>query len=358
MAVIVYIYIYIQIHTHTHIYIYIYIYMYDNYKKSEMLLLKFGAHFSTNMALGSRCTSLPRFFSSLAPKISASAAVPPSTVLINGERVIGSKAKISVWDTTVQRGDGMFEVVRVCKDGSPLALDLHLQRLYDGAKALDYTIPATMNALSSWICEVAMEGGEGMVRVLLTRGALGGSGNHLPNFIIEEHAPPTVVVMWQPLPVWPSSMRLFPMAAWWHPAGSWQTVKWLSYGPNMMMSRTAMKAGYDDALLTSTEGVVLDGPTFAVGWFHNGVLHTPSSVGLGLLPSCTLELALSCANELGMKVNKGVFQLREMASADEVFVTSATKDVLPVSALGKRSFQAPGPMTLALANHFNKKFLN
>ena len=287
-----------------------------------------------------------------------SAKAKPSTVLVNGHRVDGKAAKLSVWDTTVQRGDGMFEVVRVCPNGAPLGLELHLQRLFDGAKALDYTIPAAWETLGGWISSVAQEGGEGMVRVLLTRGSTGGGGAHLPGFEVDKHAPPTVVVMWQPLPRWPAAVRLQPMAAWWHPAGNWQMVKWLSYGPNMMMSRMALKAGFDDALLTSEQAVVLDGPTFAVGWFRNGVLHTPSSPALGLLPSCTLALALDCAKELNIKINEGVFQLREVYAADEVFVASSTKDVLPVSGVGEHQFKAAGPLTAALANHFRKKYLS
>jgi branched-subunit amino acid aminotransferase/4-amino-4-deoxychorismate lyase len=247
----------------------------------------------------------------------------------------------------------MFEVVRVLRNGKPLGLDLHMSRLFTGASALDYSIPASRKDISDWITTASKEGGEGMVRVLLTRGSTGGSGSHLPGFSSGEHAKPSVVVMWQPLPKWPPAVNLLQMPAWWHPAGAWQTVKWLSYGPNMMMTRNAQKAGFDDALLTSENNVVLDGPTFAVGWFRKGILETPSSSALGLLPSCTLTLALQCARELKMPVSEGVFSLKDMMEAEEVFVTSSTKDVLPVSAVGDKKFPT-GPLTTKLAEHFGK----
>jgi branched-subunit amino acid aminotransferase/4-amino-4-deoxychorismate lyase len=287
--------------------------------------------------------------------VTSAARSPP--VLLNGVRVDGKAAKVSVWDTTVQRGDGMFEVVRVRPDGRPVGLSLHMDRLFSGAKALDFTIPASYDQISRWITEVSAEGGQGMVRLLLTRGSTAGSGQHLPGFDVERDAPATVVVMWQPLPKWPGSVRLFPTKAWWHPAGSWQTVKWLSYGPNMMMSRWATKAGYDDALLLSEQSVVLDGPTFAVGWFKNKTLYTPSSVELGLLPSCTLALALDCARDMNTKVVEGVFQLKEILQADEVFVTSSTKDVMPVSAIGEHKFGLSQPLVAALAQRFKEKNL-
>lgn len=281
----------------------------------------------------------------------------PKNIIVNGAVVDGRKARLSVWDQTVQRGDGMFEVVRVLPNRKPLATDLHMDRLFDGAKVLDYAIPASRTEIASWIEQVSQDGGEGMVRVLLTRGSTNGSGAHIPDFCVSTDAPPSVVVMWQPLPKWPAATRLLPLSAWWHPAGVWQTVKWLSYGPNMHMSRTAAKAGFDDAVLTSVRGDVLDGPTFAIGWFKDRTLYTPDKTALGLLPSCTLALALSCAQDIGLRVVEGVFPLKTMLSADEVFVTSSTKDVLPVCAVGDTTYPA-GPCTAALAARFREKYFS
>lgn len=299
--------------------------------------------------------SLKYFLGAPVARRAFAAASGPKDIIVNGKLVDGRSARLSVWDQTVQRGDGMFEVVRVLPNRKPLATDLHMDRLFDGAKALDYIIPAPRESIASWIEKISHNGGEGMVRVLLTRGSINGSGAHIPDFSALSDAPPSVVVMWQPLPQWPAATRLLPMSAWWHPAGIWQTVKWLSYGPNMFMSRAATKAGFDDAVLTSLKGDVLDGPTFAIGWYKNGVLYTPCKKALGLLPSCTLTLALSCAADLKHRVVEGVYPLQTLLDADEVFVTSATKDVLPVCAVGNTTFRA-GPYTAALAARFREKY--
>ena len=117
--------------------------------------------------------------------------------------------------------------------------------------------------------------------------------------------------------------------------------------------------------LFSTAGHVLDGSTFAVGWFRDGRLETPSSEALGLLPSCTLALALRAAADsgalhssfplrsacgccdcddraggAGMEVVEGEFELERLLGADEVFVASSTRDVMAITAVGDKHFPA------------------
>ena len=115
-------------------------------------------------------------------------------------------------------------------------------------------------------------------------------------------------------------------------------------------SRTAESAGFDDALLVSREGIILEGPTSAVFWVVGGVIET-ASLDLGILDSVTRRIALSHAREHGLEVREGRYLSARLAEADEVAVMSSFKEVLPVVAVGERTFE-PGPVTHLLSRSY------
>ncbi|EOD23057.1 hypothetical protein EMIHUDRAFT_95642 [Emiliania huxleyi CCMP1516] len=284
---------------------------------------------------------------------------------VNGERTDPRALTVSAWDVSFQRGDGVFEVVRVLPGGKPRALSLHLDRLERSADAIQLPLPPR-ETLSDWCTAAAADGGIGSVRLMATKGAA------------EWDAPPTVFVMWQPLPSWPPSFSLQPAVAPWHAAGAdgWDAVKWLAYAPNLQSTRRAVAAGTLDALLllamisaSSQRGrsqspggakgaaepkgaqaddgleslFVLDGPNFAVGWAdESGALHFPDWRQLGLLQSTTQALAMRASETvLGRPAAEGVYQLSDVLHASEVFVMSTTRGCIPVHAIGGREWQIP-----------------
>ena len=249
----------------------------------------------------------------------------------------GAGVTCSVWDTTFQRGDGVFEVVRVVKNRAgepvPRAVHLHLDRLERSAAAIRLPLPPRSD-VERILRDAAAGGGHGgMVRLMVTRG--GGSpgyGDHLGAAL---DAPPRTFALWQPTSL-KASQTLLPMVAPWHPAGfdvaNWATIKWLAYGANVHSKRLAQERGFDDAVLLGRgwdaaddgppeDKVVLDGPNFAVAWVTDGVplsgvslslprfepsglerrapaqvLHAPSWKDLGMLESCTSRLAIAPAS--------------------------------------------------------------
>ncbi|MGH8957278.1 MAG: aminotransferase class IV [Acidimicrobiia bacterium] len=259
-----------------------------------------------------------------------------STPLIDGHR----QESISVYDEGLLRGDGCFEAIRAY-DGKPFAFAPHYERLTRSAAALDIACPPATN-LRAWVEEMAAEGGDCIVRVILTRG----SG---------ESSPGRCVVLWQPVAAKASNLRLLPVPAPWHPAGQpWELsgVKTISYAPNMAASRLARSRGFDDALLIAAAGVVLEGPTFAVAWIRDGVIETPD-LDLGILDSVTSRLLLSAATATGQKVVSGRFQSDVLAGATEVVAMSTVKEVTPVTSIGNRDFKS-GPITSQLIGLFRK----
>lgn len=263
------------------------------------------------------------------------------SVWINGEA--SETATVSVFDGGFVRGDGCFEALR-SYSGQAFAIADHVDRLIVSANALDIDLPAA-DEIARWIDAAAVVADDGVVRVIATRGG--------PDPV---SAPPVVVVMAEPLPpALTSSVKLLPMHAPWHSAGRpWQLAgaKTLSYGPNVNASRVARRDGFDDALLVSDDGTILEGPTFAVAWVVDGVIETPS-LDLFILDSITRRYVFGLAGE----VIEGRFSLTRLDSASEVFVMSTIKEVAPVTKIGQTSYPA-GPVTERLAHDFRELLTN
>ena len=246
-------------------------------------------------------------------------------VLIDGVAVGEEAATVSVFDWGVQRGFGVFEVIR-SYGGEPFRLEAHLERLHRSAAAL-HIDPPSIADLSSWVRTQAAAGGDVLVRVMLT----GGSRDE------QVPTPSRAIVLWEPIPSVPDRLKILPTAAPWHPGtdgAGFAGVKWLSYAPNMTCTDKARRAGFHDALLLSTDGHVLEGPTFTVAWTIDGMMETPS-LELGILPSITREVLFECADRLGVAVKPGRFPLDRILHADEVLALSTVKEVTPVDTIGE-----------------------
>eukprot|EP01012_Entosiphon_sulcatum_P042853 TRINITY_DN56989_c0_g1_i1.p1 TRINITY_DN56989_c0_g1~~TRINITY_DN56989_c0_g1_i1.p1 ORF type:complete len:295 (+),score=46.85 TRINITY_DN56989_c0_g1_i1:24-887(+) len=272
-------------------------------------------------------------------------------ILRDGEPVTHENAVISIFDDTFQRGDGCFEVCR-SYGGKVFALDEHVDRLARSAARLGMDLPE-VGAIKEWSRTVASKAGECLVRILATRGA-GSPAN-------AQYAKPTVFVLSEPLLVRPAEgVRLLPVPAPWHPAGAdWQLtgdgkgiIKWVSYAANMAATRHAKEQGFDDAILLGRDNVLLEGPTFSIGWFaEDGVLETPS-LDLGILRSCTRAAMLEAAKRAGIVVREGRWTLEHMLQAPEWICLSTTKEVLHVNKIGDLTRPVVGARTQALYSAF------
>lgn len=267
-------------------------------------------------------------------------------VLIDGREADPNTASVSVFDWGVVRGDGCFEALR-SYDGVAFAVDAHLDRLWNSASVLgmESQLPERGD-LVDWITTTAADGGNCIVRVIATRG---GNDSRV-------EAPPRLIVFWEQLPELPDSMTLAEISAPWHSGGfPWDLagVKGLSYGPNMASVRMAKAAGFDDAVLISREGLMLEGPTNSIGWVVDGVVETPS-LDLGILSSITRSVMLAAAADLGIEVREVRKPTSRLADAQEFFILSTVKEVMPITRVGSRSFDA-GPVTKRLRTAFRDR---
>ena len=124
--------------------------------------------------------------------------------------------------------------------------------------------------------------------------------------------------------------------------GATAGLKTTSYAENVVALRAAHDAGADEALFVDTRGRVCEGTGSNVFYFVNGHLVTPS-LATGCLAGVTRELVMELVDVMVADAPVGL-----LAGADEAFITSSTRDVLPVSHLDGHPFPScPGPRTTA-----------
>lgn len=260
-------------------------------------------------------------------------------VLINGGE---SDGRIPVTDSSVLRGDGCFEVLRSYR-GRSFALEPHLDRLERSASLLGIALPER-SVLVSWVDQASAEIGDGAVRVVVTRGSS----------VAGLEGPPAVIVFAHSSEIDRGPVRLLSVEAPWHAAGAdWELAgaKVLSYAPNMAAARRAREMGYDDAMLISTKGSILEGPTFSVAWVVDGSVETPA-LSLGILDSITRRVLIDAAREAGVEVGEGDWGVERLENASEVMAWSTLREVQPVLMVDDLSF-TEGRVTAELAAMFS-----
>jgi 4-amino-4-deoxychorismate lyase len=245
-------------------------------------------------------------------------------------------------DGAVLRGRAAFETMRVY-GGRPFRLDDHLDRLANSAEILRLpTPPAAELAELSHAAVKASGVPDSSLRVVWTPGR----GEHdpvgfalvtaIPPGLEEERAAGLKLVSLQ-LAIGAIVRQHSP---WLLPG-----VKSTSYAINIAAQEEARRRGADDALFLSLEGIVLEGPTSNVWMLEGGTLFTPS-LDLGILAGVTRRSLIEAAAGFGVAVEEGSYPLSRLLGADEVFISSSVREVMPVIALDGQPIGTgkPGPM--------------
>ena len=251
-----------------------------------------------------------------------------SLTSLDGALMPTAEARIPVTDEGLLRGDGAFEVLRLY-GGVPFALEDHLARL--ATSAANLRLDADLAVLRREIGALleAAEPDAGLLRVVLTRG-----GRRL--------------AMVEPLPPHPAVARV--MTVTYAPTRILDGVKSLSYAGNMLAARLAKEAGFDEALLTTPHGRVLEGPTWTFFWVTGGRLYTPPLAD-HVLASITRARVLEVAGG-----EERATTLDEARGADEAFIASTVREVLPIAAIDDAQLPAaPGPVTRAASEALRRR---
>ena len=248
---------------------------------------------------------------------------------LDGNVAPAAETSIPVLDEGFLRGDGIFEALRVYS-GKAFATADHLDRLERSAKNLHLNLPVPRAELEAEIEDlIGRRGGDsfdGALRIVITRG-----GRRL--------------LLTEPVPDYAERARLAFVT--YAPTRILDGVKSLSYAANMLASRIAKERGFDEALLVTPHGRVLELPTSSIFWVApSGELCTPP-LSDHILASITRDRLMriidaqerSCTTE-------------DLLEASEAFVASSVREVQPVGAIEDRDFGEPGERTREAAAAF------
>jgi branched-chain amino acid aminotransferase len=243
---------------------------------------------------------------------------------LDGELMPAAEASIPATDEGLLRGDGVFEVIRVY-DGRPFAFEEHMARLERSAGNL--RLPLDLEAVRAEAHRLLARAGSGpeheLLRIVLTRG-----GRRL---LLTEPMAPT-----------PERIRLGTVT--YAPTRLLDGVKSLSYAANMLASRLAREGGFDEALLVTPHGRVLEAPTSSIFWIAGDALLTPP-LDDHILASITRAIVIEETGAL-----ERACTLEDLFGADEVFLASTTREVQPVAAVDDHAFPANGTVTAGIAS--------
>ena len=149
------------------------------------------------------------------------------------------------------------------------------------------------------------------------------------------------LLLTEPLP--PTPERIWLGSIIYSPTRILDGVKSLSYAANMLASRLARERGFDEALLVTPHGRVLEAPTSSIFWVKDGAIFTPP-LDEHILASITRAAVI----ELGDGV-RARLHARRAAAADEAFLASTTREVQPVAAVDEHSFDGADEVTARIA---------
>lgn len=273
-------------------------------------------------------------------------------IYVNGAIVPREKAVVSVFDSGFLLGDGVWEGIRL-HNGRLAFIDQHLDRLYEGAKAIDLDIGLTPEALHAAILETCqanrMETGV-HIRLVVSRG-LKSTPYQSPRAnvggatiaIIPEYKEPNPDVLTRGLRLHTVHIH--------RGAPDVQDPSWNSLSKLNCIAACiqAEKAGADEALMLDPQGFVATCNSTHFFIVRNGEVLTSS--GLYCLAGITRANVLRVARELGIPARETTFPLTKVYSADEAFVTGTFAGLIPVrEADGRRigDGSTPGPITAKL----------
>lgn len=253
-------------------------------------------------------------------------------------------AQVSPFDHGLTVGDGIFETLKV-RNGQAFALRRHLERLERSAQVLGITgcdVEEIRHAVAAVIEANPTASALGRLRITMTSG-------EGPMASDRHDSASTLIVALVPMDAWPATTSAI-LTPWkrneYSPiAGAKST----SYAENVVALSWARERGFSEGLFTAMSGHISEGTGSNIFLVLNGELVTPS-LASGCLAGITRDLVIEWFEAKEREVT-----LDEFLSADEVFLTSSTRDVHPLHRLNDRTWNHVGPITERVASTFHSR---
>lgn len=275
-------------------------------------------------------------------------------IFLNGKLIPAKEAVVSVFDHGFLYGDGIYETMRVY-DRVVFMLDEHLIRLYRSASLIGLTIPLDADSLKRSIHEtlVANSLKNAYIRLTISRG-------YGPIGLDPDLCPkPTVVIITQEMKDYPRSFYengislIIPETRRNFREAINPQIKSLNFLNNILAKIEAKKKSAYDAIMLNAYGKLTEGTISNIFFCKNGILCTPS-LECGILNGITRAVVINLAGRDGLKVEEGEFTKEDLCSSEEVFITSTTLEIMPVSKVDDQRYTV-GNITKLLHKAYRKE---
>lgn len=244
----------------------------------------------------------------------------------NNKNMLLSDISISVEDRSYLFGDGVYEVLRVYNK-KPFLLEEHLLRLYSSLEKIDIKID--LNLKDEILNNIEVNNiTEGMVYVQISRGTAPRTHSFHG---LELNA--NVLIYSKHFFKHPAEEDIKRgVSAITHPDLRWYRcdIKSLNLLPNCMAQSKANAVGAKEAILYRDDGVVTEGSATNVFLVKDGVLKTPVKNNL-ILPGVTRQFIIDSLKIKGIEVREQKIYKKELFDADEIFITSSTKEAMSIT---------------------------
>lgn len=271
-------------------------------------------------------------------------------VNINGELFKGEEAKISVFDRGFLYGDSVYEATRTF-DRRPFRIDQHIDRLFLSAEKISLAPTYSKEVILSEVLKTteAAPFKDAAIRIVLTRGTNRDLG--LDPELAQENNLVIFVKEIKPNPTWWTTEGVSMIFHQKTIKASGSLPKTGNYQENILANRQALTKGAYDAFMVNTHGYVTEGTTSNAWIIKNNILFTPPLAD-GVLDGLTRKALMEMSKRglLPLPLIEKSLSREDFLNADECFITSTTRNIVPVTKIESVLIGSgkPGQKTLEL----------
>jgi branched-chain amino acid aminotransferase len=288
-----------------------------------------------------------------------------ATIYVNGKITGQDEAVVPVLDHGFLYGEGVYEVMRTYRR-APFLFERHMQRLRRSADMISLPVPFTDTDILARITQTAEafsraqgDAGRGMemyIRLLLTRGV------GVISYDLDSCPAPTLVIIIKPQADPPVEayqhgvkVILVPVVRN-HPGSINPLIKSNNLLNNALASQEAYRHGGFEAIMRNYRGEISECSQSNLFVVKNGQALTPP-IEAGLLAGITRAFVLEIGRSVGVPMMERTLGDDDLFGADEMFLTSTTREVVPIVAIGERKIGSgtPGPITKTLLEEFRRR---
>src|SRR5262245_43279456 len=284
-----------------------------------------------------------------------------ATVNINGHIVDEEHARVSVFDHGFLYGEGIYETLRTY-NGEPFLFGRHMRRLRTSASMLNLLVPIDDRQIADRVRDTLLSadlgtgGAEAYIRILVTRGvgelSYDPAACPRPTFVVivkPQVNPPEEAYDQGVAVVLASIVRN-------HPGSVNPIIKSNNLLNNALAMQEAVRLGAFEAVMRNYRGELAEGTTANIFIVKDGAVWTPP-LASGLLAGITREFLFEVWRQLGIAVGEQVLRDEDLFGADEAFLTSTTREIVPIVRVDDRIVAGgrPGPVTRALLDRYRAK---